>query len=107
MLKEKWTEGKTGECVVSDTPNLHSSDDNVDYYGGYLVAESIPKRKYINLIIAAPDMYTKLDDLRIMLEEAVVHSDLADVDILIFKQTIRDIKSLLAKACKESEGQDD
>jgi len=100
---EKWSVGKQAGCVVSDTPNRHGRDDNVDYYGGYLIAESIPKQEYVNLIAVAPDMCAKLDDLRTMLEEVIVYLDLADVDILIFKQTIKDIESLLAKACGEGE----
>jgi hypothetical protein len=55
------------------------------------------------LWIAAPEMYEKLDDLRTMLDEAITYLDLADVDILIFKQTVKDIESLLAKA----EGKED
>jgi hypothetical protein len=59
-MKEKWSKGKTGGCVVSDTPNRHTQDDHVDYYGGHLVAESIPKQEYVSLISAAPDLYEAL-----------------------------------------------
>lgn len=56
-MSETWTKGKELGCVVSDTPNRHSlADDHVEYYGGYLVAESIPKQEYVNLIAAAPDL---------------------------------------------------
>jgi hypothetical protein len=59
-INEKWSKGKTGGCVVSDTPNHHTRDDHVDYYGGHLIAESIPKQEYVNLISAAPDLLEAL-----------------------------------------------
>ena len=60
-MKEKWTAGKTGGAVVSDTPNRHGNDENVDYYGGHLIAESIPKQEYVNLIAAAPHLLGALE----------------------------------------------
>lgn len=58
-----------------------------------------------SLWIAAPEMYVKLNGLSTMLEEAIVYLNLAEVDILIFKQAIKDIESLLAKARGEQEAQ--
>lgn len=76
-FKEKWSKGKTGGCVVSDAPNRHNrTDDHVDYYGGYLVAESIPKQEYVALIAIAPDMYNKLEELeRVISEWPTLHAD--------------------------------
>jgi hypothetical protein len=73
-MKEKWSKGKHGGCVVSDTPNRHTAahaairDDHVDYYGGHLVAESIPKQEYVNLIAAAPDLLEALEGCLAQLE---------------------------------------
>lgn len=61
MTKEKWSKGNDLDCVVSDTPNLHSRDDLVREYGGYLIAESIPKQEYVNLISRAPSMLALLE----------------------------------------------
>lgn len=49
------------------------------------------------LIAIAPEMYAKLNDLRTLLEESLVYLDF-EVDEMIFKQAIKDIESLLAKA---------
>jgi hypothetical protein len=65
MLKEKWSKGKHAGCVVSDVANPHGDNGGSDYYGGYLVAESIPKQEYVNLIAAAPDL---LEACKIALE---------------------------------------
>jgi hypothetical protein len=76
-FNEKWTPGKDAGCVVSDTPNSHSRrDDHVDYYGGHLVAESIPKQEYVNLIALAPEMYNKLEEIeRVIAEWPTIHAD--------------------------------
>ena len=54
-----WSKGKTGGAVVSDVPHtelsISTGHGDIEYYGGYLVAESIPEQ-YINLISAAPDL---------------------------------------------------
>lgn len=66
MIKGKWSVGETGRTVVSDTPHkqfISSGHGDVDYYGGYLVAESIPTIAYRNLIAAAPDMYEALKNI--------------------------------------------
>ena len=62
-MKEEWSKGKHGGCVVSDTPNPHGDNGGAEYYGGYLVAESIPKQEYLNLIAAAPDLKQALYDI--------------------------------------------
>jgi hypothetical protein len=70
-INEKWSKGKTGGCVVSDTPNHHTRDDHVDYYGGHLIAESIPKQEYVNLISAAPDLLEALEGMLKELHDGV------------------------------------
>lgn len=62
-MKEKWSKGKHAGCVVSDAPNPHGDNGGTEYYGGYLVAESIPKQEYVNLIAAAPDLKQALYDI--------------------------------------------
>jgi len=60
-MKEKWSKGRHGGCVVSDTPNAHGNQtETTEYYGGYLVAESIPRESYVNIIAAAPEMLDAL-----------------------------------------------
>jgi hypothetical protein len=58
---EIWKAGNCGGTVVSAKPNDFSNDDSLKYYGGYLIAESIPTQKYVNLIVAAPEMKRVLD----------------------------------------------
>jgi hypothetical protein len=67
-MSEKWSVGKHKSVVVSDTkqqntnfpspPNpTESSDEDLAYYGGYLVCESIGNDKNAKLIAAAPEMF--------------------------------------------------
>jgi len=58
---EIWKAGNCGGTVVSAKPNDFSNDDSLKYYGGYLIAESIPTQKYVNLIVAAPEMLRALE----------------------------------------------
>ena len=75
MAKEKWSKGKHAGCVVSDTPNRHTRDDHVDYYGGHLIAESIPKQEYVNLIACAPSMLALLEKALPIIEEEAERRD--------------------------------
>lgn len=60
-FKENWKVGKNG-CVVTDNAEGfsettgHTGSDNIEYYGGTLVCESIWKSKHAKLIAAAPDL---------------------------------------------------
>lgn len=60
-FKENWKVGRTG-CVVTDNPEGysertgHTGTDNIEYYGGTLVCESIHKPEQAKLIAAAPDL---------------------------------------------------
>lgn len=69
MEKQTWKAGKNGGCVVSDvlpTRTSYSAKDfesEKEYYGGYLIAESIPDTEKLNLIIAAPDLLEALTQI--------------------------------------------
>jgi len=103
-FQEKWSKGKTGGCVISDAPNRHSvGDDHVDYYGGHLVAESIPKQEYVNLIALAPDLYNKLEEIeRVIAEWPTLHADGDYLHGWILNST----RELLNQVRGEKEGQD-
>lgn len=102
-FNEKWSKGKTGGCVVSDAPNRHTRDDTVDYYGGHLVAESIPKQEYVSLIALAPDLYNKLEEIeRVIAEWPTLHPDGDYLHDWILNST----RGLLNQVRGESEGQD-
>lgn len=62
--KGKWKLGKTGGTIVSDTiPDgigRKSGHDDTDYYGGFLIAESILFVDDAVLIKAAPDLLEAL-----------------------------------------------
>lgn len=72
-----WTIGKTGGCVVTDAPipgNLHSGHDDIEYYGGYLICESVYRPADARLIAAAPALLAalkrcKFDSLNMSLED--------------------------------------
>lgn len=66
--KGNWSIGKTGRCVVSDTipddmKNTSTGHTEVEYYGGYLIGESIWREADAKLISAAPDMLEALKNL--------------------------------------------
>jgi len=60
-----WRAGKTGESVVSDQPlpgyDAKGGHDHVEYYGGYLIAESIWRAEDRALIAAAPELLAELE----------------------------------------------
>ena len=51
-----WRQSSCADAVVSDEPTGCDSPDNVEHYGGHLVAESIFSGSNRALIIAAPDL---------------------------------------------------
>jgi hypothetical protein len=66
-MAENWKIVKHKSCVVSDVkqintnfpnpPNPETSEDSdIEYYGGYLVCESIGNDKTAKLITAAPEL---------------------------------------------------
>jgi len=73
-MKENWKIGNYPSVVVSDTkqkntnfsspPNpVESEDTEIEYYGGYLVCESIGNENNAKLIAAAPEMYEIIKSL--------------------------------------------
>lgn len=63
-----WSAGKNGYCVVSDQigGGVHGSDD-VEYYGGHMICESIG-RSNIPIVTAAPRMLKVLVSVRKAME---------------------------------------
>lgn len=62
--KGPWRRGNDGRSIVADYPienGLNSSDD-VQYYGGYLIAESCSGVN-IPLLIVAPELLQLLQEL--------------------------------------------
>lgn len=61
----KWKLGKIGGTVVTDaTPEnslTYTGHDDREYYGGFLIAESILTKEDAKLIAAAPEMANLLD----------------------------------------------
>lgn len=64
-----WKPGQHHMTVVSDKPcaTVHApaavtGHNDTGYYGGYLVAESIPP-ELVPVIVAAPDLHTVLTEL--------------------------------------------
>lgn len=60
-----WKLGKQADTVVSDFHhNYHGYDrEDKEYYGGYLIAESIGTDADRQLISAAPDMLAALEEV--------------------------------------------
>lgn len=62
METQNWKAGKNGGCVVSDvmpkrsTYSAQDFESEKEYYGGYLIAESIPDPITLKVIIAAPEL---------------------------------------------------
>lgn len=74
----RWSVGPKGGCVVTDEPlpqySGRGGHDEVEYYGGHLIAESIWRPEDARLIAAAPELLEALQDLN---RELV----LSDVDL--------------------------
>lgn len=80
ISNQKWKVGNHPSTVVSDTkikntnfptpPNQRESgDDEPEYYGGYLICESIGNIETANLIAAAPKMLDMLIRARKEIED--------------------------------------
>ena len=87
----KWEIGNVQSTVVDK--NQHSCLDDFypqtkeaeKYYGGFLIAESIPKREYVNLISAAPEM---LEALKMALEKAERNIAFWNTDLQLMREAI-------------------
>ena len=74
MSEPKWTPGpwrRNPKCnaVVADAATGFEDRENIEYYGGHLIAESIFRYENADLIAAAPDLYQALEAL-VLAEEA-------------------------------------
>lgn len=60
--KGEWSVGKNGGEVITDQPvnRPGSEEQHREYYGGYLICESVSKFGDRELIAAAPAMYQEL-----------------------------------------------
>ena len=66
---EKWqVSNKYPQGVISNTPARRMTD--IEYYGGYLVCESIANPVHARLIAAAPDLLEAIQYYFSVLEEA-------------------------------------
>lgn len=69
MEKQNWKVGKNGGCIVSDVrpnrPTYKNRDFETEkeYYGGYLIAESIPDNEIEKLLAVAPEMFEVLETI--------------------------------------------
>lgn len=61
-----WRVGNSGSCVVSDVPNLPgrvgSGEDDVKYFGGYLIAESVSNEN-VTIIAQSNRMFEIVKDI--------------------------------------------
>jgi hypothetical protein len=73
-MKENWKVGNYKSTVVSDTKQINtnfpsplnpkeSQDSDIEYYGGYLVCESVANEKAANIIAAAPKLLNALQSI--------------------------------------------
>jgi len=104
-FKENWKVGRTG-CVVTDNPEGfsettgHTGSDNIEYYGGTLVCESIYKPEQAKLIAAAPDL---LNACQKMVEFFGKRGGVSD-DLLPMNEQDHEIQSAM-KAIKKALGE--
>lgn len=69
MEKQNWKVGKNFSYIVSDVMperksyDKHDFETELDYYGGYLIAESIPDEEKAKIIAAALEMLEMLNKI--------------------------------------------
>ncbi len=100
-MEEKWKIGKQQSVVVSDTkvkntnfpipPNPEESkDEDLEYYGGYLICESIGNDQHAKKIAAVPELINAVQSL---ITSYVHHCPEADKD----SNAIKNARELLKK----------
>jgi len=83
IYEESWQTGKGGGCVVSDTQvrehesSIPGCPTDMEYYGGYLVCESIGRTAHCRAIALVPEMVRALRDAQIALERHEADSNMA------------------------------
>jgi len=69
LHEENWKIGANSSVVVSDTKvefnnfRAHDNEEDIKYYGGYLVCESIASKAHAELIAEAPAMLRSINSL--------------------------------------------
>jgi hypothetical protein len=74
-MKEVWRKSKISTAVVSNKPvddQVYGSED-VEHYGGYLVAESVAPSR-VDLIASAPEMYRAIRAWKRAREDALLEA---------------------------------
>ncbi|MFE7817834.1 hypothetical protein ACFU1R_06470 [Priestia megaterium] len=93
-----WKVGKHKTTVVSEqkvdvtpAPNLIGHDggvNEVEHYGGSLIAESILRHENVNLITAAPDMYNALNNLIKWYDDNFPSASCSEISDIVFTARI-------------------
>lgn len=90
-----WKVGKLPSVVITDEPllfNVATGHDAIDYYGGYLICESVLKPADARLISASPDLYYACKEML----QAVANDD---------KKAIIDALGLMQVAVDKAKGE--
>ena len=96
---EKWSKGKNGGTVITDSPDGlpensgHTGTQAYKYYGGALVCESIWRKKDVALISAAPDLFEAVKIAR-----AIFHSQGIDANHPIVGEMYQKLEDAIKKA---------
>jgi len=97
---EVWRLGR-GDAVVSNVPQRPSDDiRDRDYYGGYLVAESIPSRAKAALIASAPQLLRECRHALRYIETTPWHcaTGLTDKELAPYDFVILNLRRAIASA---------
>ncbi|OFY43973.1 MAG: hypothetical protein A2X18_07540 [Bacteroidetes bacterium GWF2_40_14] len=88
-----WKVGRPGTVVTDTIPEWlmnNTGHDDIEYYGGYLIAESISTKTDANLMAAAPNMLEALKGAKAVLDAQGINEDHCIVG-LQYKQIINAI----------------
>lgn len=108
FTKGPWRKGKIAGAIVADYPPSMAlfpapeyAEREREYYGGYLIAESISPEN-VSIICAAPDMYEALKQLldeNLLVELACLIRQYPKEPVInIIESVFPQIKNALAKA---------